>query len=188
VTANTSSEYYLIDVLRIARLAESDVRVVSLEGPEMPAALKRGDVDAIAMWEPHAQNALDALGDDGVELRDGSAYRERFNLNTTTRVLRDPAKRRALVAYIRTLIQVSKEAQDRPKQIMQRISPAVNVPEITLSKVWNQFRFPANLSPELLASMAAVEPWAASVQKRAARDRMALEALIDSSVLAEASR
>jgi len=32
----------------------------------MPAALKRGDVDAVAIWEPHAQNSLDALGSDAV--------------------------------------------------------------------------------------------------------------------------
>jgi len=61
-TVNTSSQYFLREMLRKAgMLLESDIRFVNLEGPEMPAALKRGDVDAVAIWEPHAQNSLAAL-------------------------------------------------------------------------------------------------------------------------------
>ena len=85
-------------------LLETDVRFVNLEGPDMPAALKRGDIDAVAIWEPHAQNALEALGSDAVDLQDASVYRERFNLNTTTKVLRDPEKRRALVEFLRAVV------------------------------------------------------------------------------------
>src|SRR5512135_324129 len=46
-TVNTSSLYFLREMLRTARLLESDVHFVNLEGPNMPAALKRGDVDAV---------------------------------------------------------------------------------------------------------------------------------------------
>jgi len=53
----------------------------------MPAALASRAVDAVAIWEPHAQNALDALAADVVMFQDASAYTERFNLNTTSAVL-----------------------------------------------------------------------------------------------------
>ena len=87
-TVNTSSQYFLREMLRKAGLLlDTDVRFVNLEGPDMPAALKRGDVDAVAIWEPHAQNSLEALGSDAVDLQNPSVYRERFNLNTTTKSL-----------------------------------------------------------------------------------------------------
>ena len=63
-TANTSAEYFLAAMLRTAGLRETDVRPVFLEGASMPGALAKRDVDAIAIWEPHAQNGLEILGRD----------------------------------------------------------------------------------------------------------------------------
>ena len=113
-TGNTSSQYYLREMLRAVGLLESDIHFVSLEGADMPAALKRGDVDAVAIWEPHAQNSLEALGSDAIELQNPSVYRERFNLNTTTRVLQDPDKRRALVEFLSAAMRASERARRQP--------------------------------------------------------------------------
>ena len=83
VTANTSSQYFLTAMLGTARLKDADVQMIFMEGQAMPAALSKQELDAMAMWEPHAQNAVDTLGGDAVVLEDPSVYRERFNLNTT---------------------------------------------------------------------------------------------------------
>jgi NitT/TauT family transport system substrate-binding protein len=96
-TLNTSSQYLLSGMLRKAKLLDSDVQVVPLEGPDMPAALKNRTVDAVAIWEPHAQNSLEALGSDFVVFEDPDVYTERFNLNTRSDVLANPTKRAALV-------------------------------------------------------------------------------------------
>src|SRR5262249_1746225 len=93
ITANTSSEYFLSGMLQKAGLAPSDVRTVPLEGQDMPSALDKRSVDAVSIWEPHAQNSLRAIGNDAVILEDPAAYTERFNLNTRTDVLADSAKR-----------------------------------------------------------------------------------------------
>ena len=85
-------------MLRKAGLKESDVRMVILEGQEMPAALEKRTVDAVSIWEPHAQHSLEMLGADAGVLEDPAPYTERFNLNTRTDVLSDPAKRRAMAA------------------------------------------------------------------------------------------
>jgi sulfonate transport system substrate-binding protein len=88
-TLNTSSAYYLSRMLAKARVDESGVQVVAMEGQAMPAALAKRDVDAVSIWEPHAQNSLEALAGDFVILEDPAAYTERFNLNTRTDVLSD---------------------------------------------------------------------------------------------------
>jgi NitT/TauT family transport system substrate-binding protein len=185
-TANTSAHYFLLEMLRSAGLAESDVTVIPMEGPDMPPALARGDVDAFSIWEPHAQNALDMLGPDAVELRNATGYREFFNLNTTVNVLNDPAKRAALIAFMRAVDEASERIRNRPEEAVSALAPEIDATERTISSAWSRFQFPADLGAGLPAALEAVEQWAAKVQNRAPRARQALAELIDDSVLNEA--
>jgi NitT/TauT family transport system substrate-binding protein len=154
----------------------------------MPAALKRGDVDAVAIWEPHAQNSLEALGSDAVDLQNPSVYRERFNLNTTAKVLKDPDKRRALVEFLRAVLHASDLARRQPTQTATLLSPFIGTPEMTIEHVWNRFRFPANLPGDLPEVLGNVEIFVAAVQYRQPRAKAALAALIDGSLLTDAKR
>ena len=98
----TSAHYFLSKMARTAGLAEADVTAVAVPLPDMPAALKRGDVDAIAIWsrEQQAHNSEQALGADAVVFQDRSVYRKLFTIDSTAEVLADPARRRALVAAV----------------------------------------------------------------------------------------
>jgi len=188
-TVNTSSQYYLREMLRKSgMLLDTDVRFVNLEGPAMPDALKRGDVDAVAIWEPHAQNSLDALGSDAVDLQNAAVYRERFNLNTTTKVLKDPSKRRALVEFLKAVMRASDLARRQPVQARMLLAPFINTPEGTIEHVWNRFLFPANLPADLPKVLGDVEIFVAAVQYRQPRPRATLSVLIDSSVLNAAKK
>src|SRR5689334_12665851 len=90
----TSSAYYLSKMLATAGLSEADVTIVTnIAMDQVPAAMKRGDVDAFTVWEPEIQNAADLLGADAIEFQDRSVYRELFNLNTTAENLANPAMR-----------------------------------------------------------------------------------------------
>ena len=188
VTANTSSQYYLSQMMRKAGLKESDVRLVVLEGQEMPTALEKRTVDAVSIWEPHAQHSLKILGADAGVLEDPSAYTERFNLNTRTDVLSDPAKRRALMALMQEIARASNRIRTRPAEVIPSLAPKVGLPAETVTAVWPQFKFPAALSNGLRGLMSEVEPWAAALQKRPPQSPHDLDALIDSSLAAEALR
>jgi len=183
VTANTSSHYYLDRMLRNARLNEQDVLLTALEGQDMPAALEKRTVDAVSIWEPHAQNSLEALGNDAVVFEDPSSYTERFNLNTRTDVLADPAKRAALVALFREIARSSARLRMRPPEFISTLSPKIGLPVKTVMAVWPQFSFPASLSGKLLAALSEVEPWVAATQKRQPRAGKDLAVLIDNSVI-----
>ena len=184
-TINTSSQYFMREMLRTAGLRESDVRFVNLEGPDMPGALKQGDVDAVAIWEPHAQNSLEAMGNDAVVFENSSAYRERFNLNTTTKALSDPDKRRALVDFVRAVLQTSERIRREPGQARASLAPFIGTQPGIIQRVWNQFHFPANLPGDLPAVIGQVEVFVAAIQNRPPRPQTAL---IDASLLAEARR
>ena len=187
-TVNTSSQYYLREMLRSEGLRESDVQFVNLEGPAMPAALQRGQVDAVAIWEPHAQNSLEAVGRDAADLRNSSVYRERFNLNTTARVLRDPSKRKELVGFLKEVLRASDRIRGQRRQSIVFLAPSINTSEQTMGRVWNQFRFPANLQDDLPRVLGDVEAYVAAVQNRPPRPPEILRSFIDSSPLTEARK
>jgi NitT/TauT family transport system substrate-binding protein len=192
-TPATSSEFFLLGLLGTAGMTLADITPVKLEGEAMPQALDKRQADAMAMWEPHPQDAIDLLGKDAIVLTDPRkaphAYFERFNLNTTTAVLDDPRRRAALVRSVRTIAEVSQELTAAPHKYWPALSKAVNAPVHVIEKAWPQFRFPARLdTASLLAVLTDLEPWAANVQKRQPRSRDELLAIMDPSVAREAGR
>ena len=50
--------------------------------PRCREALRSGEIDAVALWEPQVQSAKLAIGDDAIEFRDPAVYTEKFNLCT----------------------------------------------------------------------------------------------------------
>jgi NitT/TauT family transport system substrate-binding protein len=186
--ANTSAEYYLSKMLRTVKLDEPDVTVVPMPVADMAAAMRRGDVDAVAGWEPGAQDSMAALGTDAIVFQDRSVYRELFNLNTTAGVLSDPAKRRVLVDVVRAIAAASRDVRARPADVRPLLSSRINVPQATIATVWRHFRFPTSLPPDTLDVLIEEEPWVAARQKRSPRTRAQLQSLIDDSVLREATK
>jgi sulfonate transport system substrate-binding protein len=182
---NSSAHFYIVKMLQSVGLSERDVAVVGMTPPEMPAALARGDVDAVSIWEPAAEQSAMALGLDALILQ-GPDYRERFNLNTTATVLADPAKRAAITDLLRAIIRTSLRVREHPAEVQPVIAAKLGLPYQIVAATWALFRFPASLPDDLLASMVEQEPWMAKNQNRIPRPREAIAALIDASVWREA--
>jgi NitT/TauT family transport system substrate-binding protein len=178
---HSSAHFYIVKLLRGVGLAESDVTVVGVPPPDMPQALARGDVDAVSIWEPAAQQSAAALGPDAVILQ-GPDYRERFNLNTTAAILADPVKRTALVDFVRAIGRTSKTVREHAGEVQPLIAAKLGLPVDVVAATWGLFRFPAAIPDDLLESMAEQEPWMAKNQNRTSRPRDAIAALIDASV------
>lgn len=187
-TVNTSSQYYLAGMLHKAGLGETDIRFVNIEGQDMPDALKNNAVDAVSIWEPHAQNSLEALGKEAVVFQDAGVYREQFNLNTRTDVLADPVRRSALARFLQAIDAASDRLRRRPAEAIPTLAPRIGMNERMVMAVWPQFRFPAALEDGLQNSMNAVEGWVATMQKRQPRAASELASLVDRTVLEQARK
>jgi sulfonate transport system substrate-binding protein len=182
---NSSAHFYIVKTLRGVGLAEKDVTVVGMPPNDMPAALARGDVDAVTIWEPAAERARQALGADALVIS-GPSYQERFNLNTTTAVLADPGKRAAVVDLLRRIIGASRNIRERPEPAQLLMAKKLDVPLSLVQATWPLFQFPASVSDDMLDTMLEQEPWMAEKQNRAPRPREAIAALIDASLWREA--
>jgi NitT/TauT family transport system substrate-binding protein len=85
----------------------------------MTEALRKGEVDAVAIWEPEGVNSELALGSDAIVFEGDGVYRELFNLNTTAGALADPVKRAQIVRFVRALIDATAELKQDPAKAQQ---------------------------------------------------------------------
>jgi len=185
---NTSAHYHLVKMLRTAGLQESDVTIVTVGATEMAAAITNRQADAISMWEPEAENALEALGNDATVFQDNKVYRELFSLYTTTDVLNDPKRRRELVEFVRALVAAAEKVRTTPAAVIPLVSKTIMQSEEKVTRSWRFQSFPAAMQADLLDVLTEEERWVAGIQKRSPLSRAELTRFIDGSVLQEAQK
>lgn len=184
---NTSAAYFLHKMLESAGLSESDVKVVSLWPMDAyKTALQKGDVDAVAIWEPGGDYAAQALGADAIEFDGKGIYRELFNLNTTKKALADPVMRKSIVAFVAGVISASKELRRDPADAQALVAQSSGYSLETVKRAWRHHNYRGTLAPDLLDVLVEEETWLAQDAKRAPRASAELAKLIDPSVLTEA--
>jgi NitT/TauT family transport system substrate-binding protein len=184
----TSAHYHLVALLRTAGLQESDVTLVSAPATEMAAAVAKGDADAISMWEPESQNAVEALGKDAITFQDNKVYRELYSVYSTTDVLNDPRRRKELVALVREIIRTTGELQKAPAKYFDLISRVTKHPAPQIARSWEHHGFPLAVAPDLLNIIVEEDKWVANIQQRQPRSRTELASYIDTSIIEEAKK
>jgi len=188
----SSGEFFLDAMLRTVGLTVEDVVRVHFmahtEKPisQVPEALKRGDIDAVALWEPQPQRAKVAIGADVIEFQDPAVYTEQFNLCTKQASLDAAAMRARIVAFVRSLIVAARRLKADPESGCRLVAKAAKLDIETVRGAWPRFDYPGTLASDLIERLERQEPWVAKAQRRAPRSRDALARLIDDSVLREA--
>lgn len=183
----TSSAFYLAKMLGTAGLTEADVTIITNVAMEkVPDAMKRGEIDAMTVWEPEIQNAQDVLGADAVEFQDRSVYRELFNLNTTAENLANPQMRARIVSFVRALIKSSAHIRREPQEVWPLVAKSTGYDAALIARVWHHEGYPGTLVEDMLDVLVEEDVWSARERSRTPRTRAELATLIDASVLKEA--
>ncbi|MGH7554118.1 MAG: ABC transporter substrate-binding protein [Longimicrobiales bacterium] len=185
---DTSAHYFLVRALASAGVNESEVTIVSLPRDQMATGLAKGDADAISMWEPESQKAVELLGKDAIVFPNNGVYRELFSLYSTTEVLKDARRRQELVEFVRALIAAGDELKAKPQPHFPLIARTIGQPADLVARAWEHHAFPYALPKDALDVMEQEETWVARNQKRAPRTRVRLAEFIDTTVLAEARK
>lgn len=188
----SSGEFFLDSLLRTVGLSTADILLVPFmaktDSPisRLPEALKSGQIDAVALWEPQVQRALELLGEDAVEFWDPAVYTEKFNLCTTQANLDNPAMRKRIVQFVRALIAASRQLRVEPDAGWRLVARVAELDYGLVRSAWPCFNYPGTLATDLLDIFDRQEPWIAATQKRSARSRTELAGLIDASIVREA--
>src|SRR5690606_35130736 len=185
--AVTSSGYFLERMLRSAGLSFDDIEAVAVSPlSTMPEALARREVDAVVIWEPYSENAVQAREGDVVEFANPELYSEHFNLNSTAGNLADPAKRAKIVAFVRAVIDAAEEVRRDPREAQRLVNQYGKHPPEEIARSWKHHEFTANYPDDMLDILVVEEQWLASRDNRPARSREQLATLIDTSIYREA--
>jgi NitT/TauT family transport system substrate-binding protein len=190
----TSANYFVVAMLATVGLTDADIELVNLPPAQgdltgmdqMSDALTRGEVDAIAMWEPEPEDAIRALGDDAVVFQDRSVYREVFNLHARAPDLADPEKRRAIVAFVRAVAEATEALKTDPAPYWPHVSSITGFTVEEIGWGWPEMEFPVRIVPDMLDVLEVEERWVAQASNRPPRSREELAAFIDYSVVEEA--
>ena len=188
----SSAAYFLDCMLRTAGLTAEDVISVPFMAKTaaplqlVPEALRSGQLDAVALWEPQVQRAKLAIGEDAIEFRDAAVYTEKFNLCTTRANLEDPPLRARIVSFVRALAGAARRLKQEPEVGWRLVARATELDVATVSSAWPYLDYPGTLAADLLDVFDKQDVWLAKAQGRAPRRREDLARLIDASVLREA--
>ena len=183
----TSAGYFLHRMLATAGLTFDDITAVPLTPlSAMTEALRKGEVDAVAIWEPEGVNSENALGDDAIVFSGDGVYAELFNLNTTSGALADPVRRAKIVRFVRAIIDATAALKEDPAKAQQLSVEAGKFAPEDVAESWRHHRFNASPLAQTLDVLTLQEQWLAPRENRAPRSREQLATLIDTSVYQEA--
>lgn len=192
--AGTSAGYYLEAMLQSVGMSDQDVELVPFPraasarlGMDLMAeAIANAEVDAISIWEPTPHDAIQMLGDDAIVLQDRSVYREVFNLHARATDLADPAKRQAIVAFVRAVAQATEALQQNVEPFLPLIRQYSTFSDEQIIAAIPEMEFPIQIIPDMLDVLETEEQWVARNANREPRSREELARFIDYSVLEEA--
>ncbi|KAI1871517.1 uncharacterized protein JN550_004511 [Neoarthrinium moseri] len=192
---STSAAYFVQRYLASAGgLRDSDYTTVSggncntapCGAGTLPYMLVHGSIDAVGMWEPTLELAIEGLGSDAVVFQNKSVYREVYNLYTTTDKLKNASTRKDIVAYLRALDQTAQLFTNHSETVIPRVAKTMNMNEAVLKAVWPVHDWKGGLAPDLFDVLVPEDQWVAKVDRRSGISQADLKTMIDSSVLEEA--
>lgn len=191
----TTAAYFVEKYLGTAGLEANDYELTygetCLKAPcarnSLPLQLVNGTIDAIALWEPTPQFAVNELGDDAVIFQDRSVYREIVNLQSTATKLADPETRAQIVEFVKALHEAQRVFREEPTaELYQRVANAMGSEADVIEQVWSIHGWRGTLAGDILDVLRVEDPWVAQVARRDELSEEEIVALVDTSILEEA--
>jgi len=154
----TSSHFFLGVFLIHNRVLISEVEMVNIKTVDLPAALKNNEVDAISVWQPYAQKAMQLLGDNAIQLPNSEIYRTTFNFAVMKTFAKEHSEiiQKFLKAIDKAVEFIKKDREKAQKIIAGNFSLDRNV----VNHAWDDFVFRISLDQSLLVSWDNIARWA----------------------------
>lgn len=158
VTLGTSGEYFLWAFLVHHRIAPQSVQLVDLAPGALIDALRAGDVDAIATWQPVRREAELVFGAKAVSLMAPDAYAQGYLLVGRKKDVesRQPELRRLLAA----LLDAENYVQHHSTQAKSELAEIFKVSPETLGPSWEELTLEVELQQAQLVTLEDVATWA----------------------------
>ena len=182
VTIGTSGHFVLDAFLSRQHLTPNDVTMQNLKPEQFAGALARGEVDAVATWEPFLGNLMTQLGSNGIAFYAEDIYEIPYNLaGTRAYVARNPELiKKVLLALARGV----QDCNNEPEAARAIMASVLKVDTSKWKAQWPTYRFKMGLDQGLILALEDESRWAVGASLVPARpmpnflDYMYLDGLI----------
>ncbi|MFC2047119.1 ABC transporter substrate-binding protein [Chloroflexota bacterium] len=156
--AGTTGQFVTETFLIHNGLSSSDVEVIDIGSSELPDALNNHRVDAIVIWEPHAYNAQNLLGQDAVRLPSSDIYRTTFNFM----IMKDFAQAHpeALIKFLRAIDRATEFIAKYEEESQDIVAERLKLDKEVMAVLWDDVIMEIFLDQSLLVTTEAEARWA----------------------------
>ncbi len=152
-----ASHYYLDTWLLFHGVDTKSVKVVNMQPEAMSAALSKGEVDAVAIWEPHPFMIVNAVP--GAKLLPNTrTYVLTFNLVGQKTMIRQ--REDELVRLLRALDRAQSFIKAEPKKAQAILRTRLGLDQAFIDWIWPHYTFRLALDQWLMSAMESQARWA----------------------------
>ena len=157
--AKGSSAHYFLDAyLLFNGVDPARVAVVLLPPEQVGAALAQGQVDAVAVFEPHAWLAVRSLAADAIVLPGPRLYTTTFNLVADRRTV--ATREDELVRVLRAIERAERFIREQPRAAQAIVTTRLGLDQAFVDAAWKDYDYRLSLDQSLLSTMENQARWA----------------------------
>jgi NitT/TauT family transport system substrate-binding protein len=131
---------------------------MDIDAPDLPKALFDGRVDAIAIWQPHINNAQKLLEGKTLLLPSKNLYREDFYIVPNKNFIRNNPE--ALKKLLRAIDRAETFIQENREEAIHIVSGRLKIERGSVASFWNNYEFKLFLDQSILTDLEAEARWA----------------------------
>ena len=155
-------EFFTYELLNKLGISKDQIEIISQKPEDMTAALAKGSVDAIAIFDPIAFFAERQLGNSSITFKDDSIYSELYVIEAREFVKEDPS---ILKKVLQALIEAEQFTKNNPEQAKQIVIKYTKLDQPTIDAIWSSFDFRIALTQQLTEFLNRESVWAKDTGK-----------------------
>jgi ABC-type nitrate/sulfonate/bicarbonate transport system substrate-binding protein len=158
VALGTTGHFFLDSFLSVNGIRKEKIKIVNMKPGEMNDAIKKGAIEAVAVWQPHLKQLERQLGDNGVVFYDERIYSDIVCLSAS----RDFVKKRpeAVKKILQALIRAEAFVKENPDETRRLVADFLKTDKTIIDEIWDTLNFKVSLEQSLLVSLEDQTRWA----------------------------
>lgn len=155
---SAASHYYLDTLLLLSGVDHDRVKVIGIQPEAMAQALQKGQVDAVAVWEPYPFQILGSVKHAHIVVAP-RFYSLTFNL-ASSRTLIAGERKDELVSLLRALDRAQRFIDTEPKKSQEIMKSRLVLEQSFIDWIWPRYNFRLALDQSLLSTLESEARWA----------------------------
>ncbi|MBL0728545.1 ABC transporter substrate-binding protein [Piscinibacter sp. HJYY11] len=151
----SSSQYFLDTWMTFHGIDPRDMTKAPMDPDKMVEALRAGRIDAVAVWEPHASRAIEALGADAVVMPNPRVYTQHFTVVTDR--LRLQGRGAEMTRLLQALVKAERFIADKPAEALAVLQ--ARLPDASATHL-KEHDYRIRLDQSLISTMEEQARWA----------------------------